>query len=184
MKRSLFTLKYQKYHPINWSSNLSSSFDVGWIDFIFQFSQWSICASGVKVIIHYIFLHYPIDSTLSNQNQQKWKIIMWLNDKWVNLGIVGVINLVFFYFIIHPSHLQRIKTKTWNKNHKQCKWRIITLHILIITQSKGSYHKIVTKYGHSNTDSPSHIPKKWIHLIIIWPKNYLTIILATFNNHI
>ena len=74
MKRSSFTLKYQKYHPINWLSNPRSRIDVGWIDFIFQFSQWSITASVVKVITHFRFLHfikYPIDSTLSNQNHQK-----------------------------------------------------------------------------------------------------------------
>jgi len=34
--------KILEYHPINWSSNLSSRIDVGWIDFIFQFFQWSI----------------------------------------------------------------------------------------------------------------------------------------------
>ena len=54
---------------------------------------------------------------------------------------------------------------------------------------QGSYHKIVTKYGHSNPDSPfpyienpnsfdNHSTKE----LFTW--NYLTILLSTFRNNI
>jgi len=50
MKRSFSKLKYQKYHPkqSNWSTNLISRIDVGWIDFLFQLSQCSITTNFIN----------------------------------------------------------------------------------------------------------------------------------------
>jgi len=132
MKRSSFILKYQKYHPINWSSNISIRgrslrIDVGWIDFLFQFSQWSTHASGLKVIIHFRFLHilfnifsYPeMTCLLSQINHNIQQMIILSNLQLiqlyqtkikkikinhvkmmngVNLGIVGVIVWVLSFY--------------------------------------------------------------------------------------
>ena len=66
MKRSSFILKYQKHHLINWSSNPISRIDVGWIDFLFQFSQWSIYASVSKVFSRFRFnFHFRVLHLLS-----------------------------------------------------------------------------------------------------------------------